>query len=322
MNDRMGAQDARPLREHIDDVWLAMRSEARKPRTIEDYREKWQAFALWLADHAEHRPALLADFTLDAARRYLADRLDGADGRRPLSAVSAAAHARVLKAISTRLHQDRKTGDNRLAPLRQPKSDDVEKEALTEDEVRSVLARLSGLTVSARRNAALFAVGVDVGPRISELLAANAEDVAFGPGWIRIDHPAKRGPQRRIPLGTTTTRYLRSYLGSRKTGPLFLDRSGGRLTDDAARNVLLRVALAVGLPRFGPHALRHTAASYYSQFLGDDTVKAKVFGWKPTSLDTMARYTHLTWEQVAEIHRRISPLDHIVSCRQERHRAA
>lgn len=317
MDDKLSHYDSQPLSQHIADVWLAMNAEAYAAKTIEDYREKWAPFYVALGRELGRRP-LLADFQLEAARRYVIGRLHPDDGRRPLAPVSAAAHVRVLKAVATRLFDEGKTGTNRLAALREPKGEGEEKTALTAEEVIALLDASSGLTLGARRNAALIGLLVDAGPRISEVIAADVEDVDWAHGWIRILHPAKRGPKRNVPLGRESRRLLQAYLGKRRRGPLFLEGEEDRMTAPAARQVLARLSQRLGMPRVSPHDLRHTAATFYSRLVTDDAVAAKVFGWIPSGDYTKARYTHLEWEDVTAIHQKGSPLDHVVGLRRRR----
>jgi len=315
--DKLAHYDGQPLSQHIADVWLAMDAEAYAPKTIEDYREKWGPFYVALGRELGRRP-LLADLQLDWARRYIIARLRPDGERRPLAPVSAAAHVRVLKALSTRLFNEGKTGTNRLAALREPRGDGEEKTALTADEVGALLDAASGIALGARRNGALIAVLVDVGPRISEILAANVEDIEWAKGWITIVHPAKRGPRRNIPLGRETRRLLQAYVGKRRRGPLFLAGQETRMTAAAARQVLARLSARLEIARVSPHDLRHTAATFYSRLVTDDAVAAKVFGWAPAGDYTKARYTHLSWEDVAAIHQKGSLLDHVFGLRRRR----
>lgn len=315
--DKLAHFDSQPLSQHIADVWLAMEAEAYAPKTIVDYREKWAPFYVWLARDAGRRP-LLADLCLDAVRRYIRTRLESQDGRRPLAPVSAAAHVRVLKAIATRLFREGVTGTNRLAPLREPRGEGAEKSALTADEIGAFLDAASGVTLGARRNSTLIGLLVDVGPRISEIVAVDVEDVDWTNGWIRIAHPAKRGRVRILPLGRETRRLLAAYVGKRRHGPLFLEGADERMTPAAARQVLARLSERLGVPRTSPHDLRHTAATFYSRLVTDDAVACKVFGWVPSGDYTKARYTHLEWADVVAVHQKGSPLDHIVGLRRRR----
>jgi integrase/recombinase XerC len=101
-------------------------------------------------------------------------------------------------------------------------------------------------------------------------------------------------------------------------GPLFIQRGGGRMTDNAVRSMLVRLSERTGVERVSPHDFRHTASTNYSANGADEALKNKVFGWKPDKRSMNQRYTHLTPDQVIAAHQRLSPLDQLAPFRRSR----
>lgn len=316
---RLSAKNAKPLAEAMREVVRALRAENYSPATIEGYREKWGPFFAFLDDRLREVP-VVGDFTLENVREYIALRLAPADGRRPLKDTSAGTHVRTLRAISNRFKEEGLTGEHRLERLGIPKLDaEPEGRVLSPDERLILFRAARGVSPTARRNLALLAVLDDVGPRVSELVTLDREDVSLDKRYVLLNLPAKRGLVRTLPLGTESVRILRDLVGTcRSKGPLFVQRGGARMTDGAVRAVLLRLSERTGIDRVSPHDFRHTASTNYSANGADEPLKNKVFGWKPDKRSMNARYTHLTPEQVIAAHQRLSPLDQLAPFRRSR----
>jgi integrase/recombinase XerD len=147
----------------------------------------------------------------------------------------------------------------------------------------------------------------------------DREDVRLEDRSTLLRLPGKRGLVRTLPLGTESVRIIRDLVGTRRTiGPLFVQRGGSRMTDNAVRAVLLRLSERTGIERISPHDFRHTASTNYSANGADEALKNKVFRWMPDKRSMNQRYTHLTPEQVVAAHQRLSPLDQLAPSRQYR----
>jgi integrase/recombinase XerD len=316
---RPSAKNAKPLAEAMREVIRALRSENASPSTIVGYREKWGPFFAYLDEHIDGDPTV-ADFTLESTRDYIIYRLHPEDGRRRLSPVSGGTHVRTLRAISGWFHKEGLTGEHRLAALGIPKVDvEPEGRVLSTDERLALFAGARGMSLTARRNLAILAVLDDVGPRVSELVTLEREDIRLDHRSVVLRHPAKRGVVRTLPLGNESVRVIRNLVGTRRVrGPLFVQRGGSRMTDDAVRSMLVRLSEETGVERVSPHDFRHTASTNYSANGADEALKNKVFGWKPDKRSMNQRYTHLTPDQVIAAHQRLSPLDQLAPFRRTR----
>lgn len=321
---RLSAMDRQPLTEVLAGTWVALQASNLRPKTIHDYREKIDQFVAWFRDTFGRDP-LVADYTLQNGQAYVAARLLGSWGRGPVAPSSARDYVGVLKALSTRLLASGDIGSARMAGLAKPivRPTEVRPKNVRPNVFAKLLGAAAELPRTARRNATILSLLFDVGPRVSELVAMNREDVSLESGYVTVRQPGKNGPTRALPLGRATTRVLRAHLGRTKgTGPLFMGERGERMTPAAVRQVLARLSEKSRVPRAFPHAFRHEASARYSSLGAPGSAKNAVFGWKPSRSDMDANYTFLSTDEVVELHQRYSPLDHFQQSEERSHRAA
>jgi site-specific recombinase XerD len=313
---RLSARERQPLVEVLERVWTAMQAENRRPKTIDGYKEKVGAFLRWFRETVGREP-LVADMTLENAQAYVGARLLGTWGRGPVSPSSAAGDVRVLRAISTRLYDLGDTGTPRLAALREPKirATDVRPKNVRPNVLIKLLAANSTLPRTAPRNETILKLLFDAGPRVSELVAIDRDQVHLDEGYLVIGDPAKGGPVRILPLGQTSRRAVRSLLGrAKRSGPLFMGERGERMTNAGVRQVLARLSEKARVHRVFPHAFRHEASAWYTANGAPVSAKNAVFGWnsRRSFVDAQeAGYTILTTQQIVAMHLRYSPLDHL-----------
>jgi site-specific recombinase XerD len=140
---------------------------------------------------------------------------------------------------------------------------------LTTVEVQALLASPDRATRPGRRDYVLLLVAVQTGLRVSELTGLTCGDVTLGAG-ANLRCRGKGRKERCTPLTRPTARVVRDWLTERHgepTDPLFPNRAGGRLSADAAADLLAKhLATAADrcpslkAKRVSPHTLRHTAA--------------------------------------------------------------
>jgi integrase/recombinase XerC/integrase/recombinase XerD len=132
-----------------------------------------------------------------------------------------------------------------------------------------------------QRDDALLALMYDTGLRVGETVALDVDHLRdehttlYVPGPIQKDYPTDDSPgPARLGLADDTTRTLSGYLANRwkDSDALFPSRSSPRLTPQAVRNMVERVAVEAGVEPFladggrgeptdvSPHALRHGVA--------------------------------------------------------------
>jgi len=129
---------------------------------------------------------------------------------------------------------------------------------------RQIEAMKKILKSSNMRDYVLFVLGINSGPRISDLLRLKQTDVQNEQGKIkdRIEiREKKTGKVKNFPISDTAAKALREYLpGVPTQAPLFASRKGSSpITRQQAYRILNEAAKLAGVKeRIGTHTLRKT----------------------------------------------------------------
>lgn len=138
-----------------------------------------------------------------------------------------------------------------------------------------------------RRDRAILTLTIQAGLRVSELIALNTGDIQLGTGaHVRCEGKGRK--QRTVPLTLPAQAALSAWLterAGRPTDPLFVTRTGRRLSRDAIEQRVATHATtaAVACPslhgkQLHPHVLRHSCAMALLQAGVDTTVIALWLG--------------------------------------------
>jgi integrase/recombinase XerD len=186
---------------------------------------------------------------------------------------------------------------------------------LDEDEVTALLAACDQQRWSGRRDHAMFALTIQTGLRISELVGLTCADVHLGRG-ANVHTLGKGRKERRTPLVPSTIEVLRAWCSERggaPTDPLFATSTERRLSRDAVeRRLAHHVALAesscpsIKSKRITMHTLRHTAAMRLLLAGNDITVIALWLGHE--QLATTNIYLHADMHLKQAAIERVTPL--------------
>jgi integrase/recombinase XerC len=158
------------------------------------------------------------------------------------------------------------------------------------------------------------------GLRVSELVGLNLEDVRIDLQVLRVWGKGRK--ERIVPFGNKARQALETYLvkreevlkqrmpeeegGRAEEAPLFLNRSGGRLTARSVARRLDGYVRELCLPReVSPHALRHSFATHLLDSGADLRAIQELLGH--ASLATTQRYTHLSLDRIMEVYDRVHP---------------
>jgi integrase/recombinase XerC len=180
-----------------------------------------------------------------------------------------------------------------------------ERDWLTPEEFRCLLdaagrpeRNLPGL---AERDRLVLLALVTTGLRRSELCALEWRDLELGerePSLLV--RYGKGNKSRRQPLPASVERELRRLRAARQpapTDPVFCGLEGGRLQETILADVIRRAAKRAGIEKHvTAHTLRHTAATWLRQELGDTRLVAEYLGH--ADLSTVARYAHVDRDEL------------------------
>jgi site-specific recombinase XerD len=247
-------------REERDDILGKFLREkgARSAHTAIRYRRDVECFFGWADargyDVFAMLPWQVGEYAADLKDKKLGD----------LKASTRAGRINAVSAFYRYLQQQDRTG-----ALRNPAEHAPRPEVSRKSKTRKLTAgELTALRAEARRRSpllyALVQLLVGSGVRISEALESDVHHLKReGAEWYL--YVQRKGSEDREPVQVPVeaVRAVRRHLRGRREGPLFLDRSGGRLSRRAAANKIQFAAIAAGIKdrNVSPHSLRHTATT-------------------------------------------------------------
>lgn len=161
------------------------------------------------------------------------------------------------------------------------------------------------------RDRAIILVLLDTGCRASELCALEIGDVDMKTGAVQIRR-GKGDKGRTVYAGNLARDSLWRYVSKRKdarpSDPLFETTQHGPMDRNALRKMLLTAGERAEIVEpVTPHRLRHTFAITYLRNGGDVYTLQRLLGH--SSMDMVRRYLALAQTDIAEAHRRASPVD-------------
>jgi integrase/recombinase XerC len=265
------------------------------PHTLRAYRADLVRF---LADVGAARPAAV---TPQALRRWLRS-VDGRLGRSTIG--------RKLSAIRSLFRFLVRTGRVRTDPsagIATPRARRRLPVHLSLDETDRLLGAPAGAALRDARDRAILEVLYSAGLRVSELTGLDWDRIDWDADVARVVGKGRR--ERLAPLGRGAREALERYqrlLGWPRTGPVFRNHRGGRLTPRSVARILTQRLAAAGITRpASPHALRHTFATHMLGAGADLRAIQEMLGHR--SLSTTQRYTHVDLRRLMEAYDRAHP---------------
>ena len=142
---------------------------------------------------------------------------------------------------------------------------------------------------------------VTTGLRHSELCALEWQDLELdGRKKSLLVRHGKGDKSRSQPIPARLARELRKVRDARQprpTDPVFCGLAGGRLQETILADIIRRAAKRAGTEKHvTAHTLRHTAATWLRQEVGDTRLVAEYLG--DADLSTVARYAHVEREEL------------------------
>jgi tyrosine recombinase XerC len=188
---------------------------------------------------------------------------------------------------------------------------------LTEEEVRKLIEANTPDKILSKdpeypfafRDYAILMLLYSSGLRRSELVGLNIGDVDFFSGFVRVYGKGRK--ERTVPFGDHAFKALKDYIDTRTdtspSSPLFLNKSGKRLSDTAVFLILKKLARRAKFTRkIKPHMLRHSFATHLLNNGCDIRGVSEMLGH--SSLATTQIYTHVSIEKLKEVYNKAHPL--------------
>ena len=206
-------------------------------------------------------------------------------------------------------------GDVTASPVtavRTPRQDKRLPKCLDVSQIEALLAAPDTRTLYGARDRAILETIYSAGLRISELVGLNIEDLDEFSEALRIRGKGKK--ERLAPLGSKAIASIASYVvkrngkfGAASRGPLFVNKSGLRLSQRSIRRKLDDYLQVAGIPiHISPHTLRHSFATHMLNAGADLRSVQEMLGHE--SLSTTQIYTHLTTTRIKEVYDKAHPM--------------
>jgi integrase/recombinase XerC len=199
-----------------------------------------------------------------------------------------------------------------VSVIRTPRQDKRLPKCLDIQQIEALLGAPDVSTLLGARDRAILETIYSSGLRVGELVSLNTEDLDEFSHALRIRGKGKK--ERLVPLGSHAAAAIEGYLhlaarrfGPIRRGPLFVNKTGRRLSDRSIRRKLEKYLQIAGIPiHVSPHALRHSFATHMLNAGADLRSVQEILGHE--SLSTTQIYTHLTTSRLQEVYRRAHPL--------------
>jgi integrase/recombinase XerC len=301
----MAEQIAKIISDYLEQAALERRYSA---HSLRGYRHDLLEFLAYLEEQGIREPAKIE---VNLLRAFLSRLL------RKNAKSSVARKVAAIRACFKFVQRKGWIQENPALHLRAPKTARSIPPFLSEREAEHLLQSSPDPDWLLRRDQAILELFYASGIRLSELAGLNWTDVDFSIRMVRVK--GKGGRERVVPLGRVAIEALRAYrearedAGLKKSGlqaadreALFLNRTGGRLTDRTIARRLKKRALAAGLsPAVSPHALRHSFATHLLNAGADLRVVQELLGHQ--SLSTTQKYTHISLGHLMEVYKKAFP---------------
>jgi integrase/recombinase XerC len=282
------------------------------PETLRAYDLDLRKFLAFLAEFLGRAPEEVQPRDADAlaVRSFLAFLTRDGLGKR--------SQGRTLSAVRSLFRYACREGilaANPAQTVRTPKQPKTLPRHLRPGEIENLIeAPVAGEGPLALRDRAILELLYAAGLRVSELVGLDWRAIDLSARVLRVVGKGRK--ERMVPFGRPAADALRAWLevwetvragkGGEDEEPVFLNHTGGRLTDRSVRRVIDRwveqAAVAKGVH---PHTLRHTFATHLLENGADLRAIQELLGH--SSLSTTQKYTHLEVDRLLSVYRGAHP---------------
>lgn len=272
------------------------------PQTLRAYRQALEHFRSF-------KPTLMwQEATADDFRAYLLELMKHDASRATIRLRFAA-----LRSFFNYLTEQQQLSSNVLKQVSLPKLEKSLPHFLTLPQVTELLETPTKNEKTkqapawmAARDVAILELFYSSGLRLSELVGLDLGDLDAMEETVRVLGKGSR--ERIVPVGRLALEAIDRYrhLAKIGSGPLFLNKSRGRLSATAIWQMLKKYLRDAGLPAtLSPHALRHSFATHLLDRGADLRSVQSLLGH--ASLTTTQIYTHVTTERLKQAYQEAHP---------------
>ncbi len=227
----------------------------------------------------------------------------------PMAPASVARSMTSARSFHRFLCEEGLTATDPAADVQPPKIPQRLPQALTLDEVTSLLdVAGTGEGAVPLRDRALLEFLYGTGARISEAVGLTIDDLDTASQYVRLFGKGRK--ERVLPLGTYAIDALEAYLVRGRpalaergngTPAVFLNTRGRALSRQSAWGILQNVAVRAHLTtHISPHSLRHSFATHLLEGGADVRIVQEMLGH--SSVTTTQIYTHVSRDTVREVY--------------------
>lgn len=300
------------LFEHIDGFLNHMRVEkSASSLTLVSYRSDLSQFFKFIADKYETpREEISGElFNHKSVREYLTYLQQQGMSRATMARKLAA-----LRSFVRYLCRENVLSGNPIAAVATPKQDKKLPRFLYPVEIEMLITAPDIKSTAGKRDRAVLETLYATGIRVSELVGIDLKDMDLPNAIVKVR--GKGNKERIVPLGRKATESLTVYINDARvsfarkapegSNALFLNKYGKRLSDRSIRNILNKYVEEVALnQKVNPHMLRHSFATHLLNNGADLRSVQELLGH--VKLSTTQIYTHLTRENIKNVHNETHP---------------
>jgi integrase/recombinase XerD len=279
----------------IEEYLVSLRVErGLSANTIAAYTRDLTQYVEFL-DGREPEEDLIAEYVTKMRQHGLADSTIG----RKIASIRGLHRSLVLEGLR---------GTDPTALIDSPQRPDPFPKALTVEEAIALVEAPGRDHPAARRDGALLEFLYGTGARVSETVGVDLGAVDLEDKVARVT--GKGAKQRLVPLGGKAVDAIRAWLPDRmglvsrrvKGDPLFINMRGGRLSRQAAFDIVKKHAIAADIEasRVSPHVLRHSAATHMVEAGADLRTVQEILGH--ATITTTQVYTRVSPAHVMQIY--------------------
>ncbi len=205
---------------------------------------------------------------------------------------------------------------NPFEMLRTPKQEKKLPHFLSISDVDVLLKTPDRSNVMGMRDMAILETLYSTGIRVSELVGLDDNNIDFFGGMIKVQGKGKK--ERLVPIGSHAIKAINEYVDSKskgkendkkqisRSGPLFLNKFGGRLTARSVARSLDKYLKMSGVNLLtSPHTFRHSFATHLLDKGADLRAVQELLGH--SNLSTTQIYTHVTTERLKSVYDKAHP---------------